>query len=35
MSNSCEQTPIFSDTAEIVDNIGWVKSTPLQSSRFE
>lgn len=29
MSNLCEQTPIFSDTAEIADNIGWVKNNPL------
>ena len=29
MSNSCEQTPILSNTAEIADNIGWVKNTPL------
>ena len=34
MSNSCEQTPIFSDTAEIVKNIGWVKNNPLRSSKF-
>ena len=30
MSNSCEQTPILSNTAEIADNIGWVKNNPLQ-----
>ena len=34
MSNSCEQTPILSNTAEIADNIGWVKNNPLPSNRF-
>ena len=34
MSNSCEQTPILSNTAEIADNIGWVKNTPLRWSKF-
>ena len=34
MSNSCEQTPILSNTAEIADNIGWVKNTLLKWSKF-
>ena len=35
MSNSCEQNPILSNTAEIADNIGWVKNNPLLLSSFE
>ena len=35
MSNSCEQTPTLSKTAEIADNIGWDKNNPLQWSRIK
>ena len=35
MSNLCERTPILSNTAEIADNIGWVKNNPLQWSKFK
>jgi len=34
MSNSCNKTPTLSNTAKIVKNIGWVKNTPLQWSKF-
>jgi hypothetical protein len=33
MSNSSNQTPILSNSAEIVKNIGWVKNTLLQLNK--
>ena len=34
MSNSCNQTSAHSNTTENAENIGWVKNTPLQWSKF-
>ena len=34
MSNLCERTQILLSTAEIADNIGWIKNDPLPSNKL-